>query len=144
MAKRRKNVPKATKEQLKAVSNNLCEYCKSPKAFSTELFTNDHIIPVSKDGTNEFENLAYSCSGCNTFKHDKAEVYHAGLDKMISLFHPRKQVWSEHFAWNKDYTQIIPLTPIGYVTIEQLQLNREQLQNLRAVLVIVGKHPPKD
>lgn len=142
MKKRRKDIPKSIKITLKAVANNRCEYCKSPKAFSTELFTNDHIIPLSKNGTNDMENLAYSCSGCNTFKHDKVEAYHSSLDKIFPLFNPRRQKWSEHFSWNNDFTQIIPLTPIGQVTIEQLKLNREQLQNLRRVLVIVSKHPP--
>jgi 5-methylcytosine-specific restriction endonuclease McrA len=42
-----------------------CEYCKSPADFSTELFSIEHILPISLNGTNEIDNLAFACIGCN-------------------------------------------------------------------------------
>ena len=61
---------------------------------------------------------------------------------MVALFHPRQQVWTEHFAWNEDFTQIIGKTPCGRATIQALCLNRNGLINLRRVLVMAGVHPP--
>lgn len=42
-----------------------CEYCGEP--FAT---TADHILPRSRGGGNEIENLAPACASCNTEKLD--------------------------------------------------------------------------
>ena len=59
------------------------------------------------------------------------------------LFHPREQLWLEHFGWNEDFTLVIGLTPTGRATLATLQLNRPGVINLREVLYLVGKHPPE-
>lgn len=43
-----------------------CQYCGSNKQLTV-----DHIIPLSKGGTNEIDNLITSCRYCNSKKHDK-------------------------------------------------------------------------
>lgn len=63
---------------------------------------------------------------------------------MASLYHPRQHVWSDHFSWNADYTEIIGMTPTGRVTVETLELNREGVVNLRWVLYFFGLHPPEE
>lgn len=136
-------IKKATKEKILKASSGKCEYCKSPNNYTSELFTIDHIIPVSKGGSNDFDNLAYCCSGCNTFKSDITSFLEENEQEWISLFNPRTQKWKEHFAWSEDYKEIIGLTPSGRVTVELLRLNRSSVKNLREVLVVVGKHPPK-
>jgi hypothetical protein len=60
------------------------------------------------------------------------------------LYHPRQQVWSEHFAWSEDYSHVIRLTPTGRATVEMLHLNRQGVVNLRRVLFLVGLHPPEE
>jgi hypothetical protein len=52
--------------------------------------------------------------------------------------------WSEHFAWNEDYSRVIGLTPTGRATVETLHLNRQGVVNLRRVLFLVGMHPPEE
>lgn len=61
----------------------------------------------------------------------------------VPLFHPRCDRWSDHFAWNADYTLMVGLTPTGRATIEKLQLNRIGVVNLRRVMLIAGLHPPQ-
>jgi hypothetical protein len=61
---------------------------------------------------------------------------------MIPLFNPRERTWSDHFAWSDDYTEIVPLTAVGRVTVREMKLNREGLRNLRRVLYLMGEHPP--
>ncbi len=60
------------------------------------------------------------------------------------FFHPRRDVWSDHFAWDESFELIIGLTPVGRATIDALQLNRQELVNLRRMLYAAGQHPLPD
>jgi len=56
-----------TMQEVQEASNGICPYCGEP-------FENghiDHIIPVSKGGTNDRKNLTYCCAHCNLVKHNK-------------------------------------------------------------------------
>ena len=66
-----------------------CEYCQCPADFSTELFSIEHILPRSKEGLNDAENLAFSCSGCNIFKSDKTAFLDNISQQLQPLFHPK-------------------------------------------------------
>jgi hypothetical protein len=61
-----------------------------------------------------------------------------------SLFNPRCQVGSEHFAWTPEGDRIIGLTPTGRTTVTTLNLNRLSLVKARQLWVSVGWHPPQD
>ena len=62
---------------------------------------------------------------------------------MAPLYNPRVHTWNEHFRWNRDFSEIIGISPIGRATVAKLQLNRVGLKNLRIVLRFADKHPPK-
>jgi hypothetical protein len=64
--------------------------------------------------------------------------------RVAPLFHPRRQRWSDHFAWNEDATLIVGLSPIGRATVSSLHLNRPELVNLRRILAAAGEHPPPE
>jgi len=121
-----------------------CEYCRSQERFAVQSFSIEHIIPRDQEGQNSVDNLALSCQGCNNHKYNKIEGRDPIDGQNVPLYHPRQQQWSDHFAWNHDYTLIIGLTPTGRATVETLQLNREGLVNLRRVLYVMGEHPPKE
>ncbi|MFZ4476910.1 MAG: HNH endonuclease [Saprospiraceae bacterium] len=120
-----------------------CEYCKISEEYSVQPFVVDHIIPISKGGTDSLENLACACGGCNSYKH----MYTVGIDLTegvtTRLFHPRNDKWSEHFAWNPDFSLIIGVTAIGRATIETLRINRLGLINIRKLLITAGQFPPQ-
>ncbi len=61
----------------------------------------------------------------------------------MPLFHPQLQIWSEHFTWNEDASEIIGITDIGGVTIDTLKMNRPQLVRVRKLWVKLSEHPPK-
>lgn len=64
--------------------------------------------------------------------------------KLVPLFHPRRDRWSDHFIWTHDCARLVGLTPVGRATVEALQLNRQGLVNLRRALARCGEHPPAD
>jgi hypothetical protein len=136
---------RVTAQQKKAVAeraNGCFEYCRSQVRFAIQPFSIEHIIPRSAGGETVLDNLALSCQGCNNHKYNKTEGRDPVSGDTVPLYHPRKQRWSNHFAWNEDFTLIIGLTPTGRSTVEALQLNREGVVNLRRVLYAMGEHAP--
>lgn len=136
-------VSKKIREQVAERAERVCEYCHAQEKFSPDTFTIDHIIPLSSQGDDTLENLAFACQGCNSFKYTYTEAIDPGSGKIVTLFNPRVNIWAEHFKWAKGNTIIVGLTSIGRATVERLKLNREGLVNLREVLGKTGKHLPE-
>jgi hypothetical protein len=90
------------------------------------------------------DNLALARQGCNNHKYNRTESIDPATRQLVPLFHPRRHPWREHFAWDECFEHIIGLTPIGRATIEALQLNREEVVNLRRLLYAAGEHPQPD
>lgn len=120
-----------------------CEYCQCLADFVPDTLPIEHIIPESKNGSNEISNLALSCHGCNGSKYDKIRGVDPTTELNVSLFNPRLQKWREHFKWNDDFSEILGLTNIGRATIATLKMNRPNVVNLRFALYVIGYHPPK-
>ncbi len=131
------------KEWILQRAGGLCEYCKSPANISPQPFVIEHIIPKSKNGPTDESNLALSCQGCNNYKYNKTEGVDDLTGESAQLFNPRSENWDEHFKWSEDVQEIIGITSVGRVTLEELKLNRIELKNLRRILAQVGKHPPR-
>ena len=121
-----------------------CEYCRSQERYSPDPFSIEHIVPRSRGGDDEDANLAFSCQGCNNLKYTSVEAADPETNQLVPLFHPRRDRWNDHFAWSDDLTRIIGITPTGRATVAKLQLNREGIVNLRAVLAAAGRHPPHE
>lgn len=124
-------------------AKNCCEYCQAQAYFSHDSFSIEHIIPLFLNGTDELHNLAWSCLSCNSIKHTAVTAIDPMTGQVVSLFHPRQNIWEEHFEWGEDITLMIGKTPIGRATIHRLQLNRFGLVNYRRVLAAAGEHPPR-
>ena len=129
------------RQQLEIRANGLCEYCKSPVLYAVQSFECEHIIPVSLDGTTTMDNLAFACGGCNRHKSIRIIGIDPDSGQPAPLFHPRQQLWLDHFIWNETFTHVIGTTAIGRATINTLQINRPGVVNLRHILLTVGEHP---
>jgi hypothetical protein len=123
-------------------AHGCCEYCLSQMRYSTHSYAVEHITPRKRGGQTMESNLALACQGCNEHKHAKVKAPDPLTGKQVSLFHPRRQAWAEHFVWSADALEIIGLTPTGRATVSALQLNRAEVINLRRLLLAVGEHPP--
>jgi len=138
----RKKIPASLRREVTKRAKGFCEYCRSDSDFSDSPFDVEHIVPLSKNGKTEIENLALSCHGCNLYKSNKTSGFDIITEENTRLFHPQKDVWNEHFVWTNDFTIIVGLTPVGRATIDALKLNRKGLVNRRKALHILGEHPP--
>jgi hypothetical protein len=135
-------IPVAIQRAVLELSRDYCEYCVVPSNFSTDYFHYEHIIALALNGPTELGNIARSCGICNNNKRDKIEHTDPLTQEIVRLFHPRQDVWTDHFQWSKDDLYIVGLTTIGRATIDLLKLNRTNAFNLRKLLKLGGLHPP--
>ena len=101
---------KPTRRQKQAVydrAKGICEYCLSPANYSSDYFSVDHIQPYALGGTNQLSNFALACQGCNSHKFTHIEAIDPMSGSLAPLYHPRRDRWDDHFAWNENVTLIL-------------------------------------
>ena len=130
------------RQQVMARAPGCCEYCYTQARFSADPLVVEHILPRSLGGRTESSNLAAACMGCNGHKYNRTQAIDPLTLQPEPLFHPRRQAWHAHFAWNEDCSLILGLTPTGRATVEALHLNRPGLITVRRLLYAAGEHPP--
>ena len=130
--------------QVRERAGQRCEYCRYLDLIRSGPFDVEHIQPRSEGGTDDLENLAWSCDYCNGHKATATSAIDSVTGETVRLFHPRLNLWKDHFLWSDDYLSIIGRTPIGRVTVDRLRLNREPVREARRLLLLVGRHPPEE
>ena len=134
-------VSELVREQVALRAGGVCEYCRYPEEFNSGRFAVDHIYPRAKGGTDDLDNLALSCRNCNERKQDATEAPDPATEVIVSLFHPRRDRWEDHFAWSADFRLMLGLTPLGRATIVRLQTNHSGVVRQREILHQLGLHP---
>lgn len=119
-----------------------CEYCFSQELISHDDFAVEHIRPVVRGGTDVFDNLAWSCQGCNSRKYTAQHATDPVNGQSAPLYNPRRDRWRDHFVWGYDFARIEGISPTGRATVARLDLNWERLVSLRRVLREANYHPP--
>lgn len=142
MTKRR--IPRSLRRHVIAESRNRCAYCHSLTAITGTRLVIDHIIPESAGGRAVWENLCVACHSCNEFKGAQREAQDPLTGETVPLFHPRRQLWREHFCWIMDGSTIMGLTPTGRATVAALNMNHPLIVEARRRWVQVGWHPPQE
>jgi 5-methylcytosine-specific restriction endonuclease McrA len=136
-------IPAELRRQVRAAFDNCCAYCKTAEHLTVAIFEIEHIVPRALGGPSELGNLCLACPTCNRYKSDRVGGVRAGESVETPLFHPHRDDWKQHFAWNDEHTQLIGLTKKGELTIELLRMNRSQLIRVRRMWVAMDEHPPK-
>lgn len=119
-------------------AGNRCEYCHLPQeAEQFSIFHVEHVIAKQHLKDDSDENLCLACSHCNLHKGPNL----SGLDpdaveSVITLFHPRRDVWSEHFEW--DGALLFGKTAKGRATIHVLAINAADRVELRETIIDEG------
>jgi len=133
---------KALETEVQRRAQHRCEYCLLQDRAEWLQFQIDHIISLKHGGSTVSENLAWSCFPCNSYKGPNI----AGIDpvtgKLMPLFHPRRDRWSEHFQWNGPI--LVGLSPVARATIQVLWMNHPRTVALRAALIEEGDFPPAE
>lgn len=119
-----------------------CAYCQTTESNSGQPMVIDHIIPESRGGKTQFDNLCFSCRRCNEFKGATVQAIDPLTGETTPLFHPRRHRWHDHFDWDLFGARIIGLTAVGRATIVALNMNNPVITNARRRWISVGWHPP--
>lgn len=125
------------RQQVRDRAGDRCEYCRLPRHADRLPFQVDHIIAEFHHGTSDFDNLAWSCFGCNVYKGTNL----AGIDPLTqetaSLVHPRKDDWDEHFEWHGP--TLIGKTKRSRATIDVLRINLPSRVEHRRLLFLLSE-----
>ena len=120
---RRPKMPHRLYALVAARARHRCEYCRAPEAFFNSAFEVEHITSLARSGTDDEWNLALSCRACNGKKHVATTALDPHNQRSVRLFHPRLDVWREHFWFDAATVEIRGLTAIGRATVGRLQMN---------------------
>ncbi|MBI4601443.1 MAG: HNH endonuclease [Planctomycetes bacterium] len=109
-----------------------CEYCGISEKAAFAMHEVDHVVAEKHGGQTVASNLALCCTLCNRRKGSDLSSIDPETGEIANLFHPRKDIWSDHFRL--EGALIRPLTPIGRATVHLLRLNAEARLTERAAL----------
>lgn len=104
----------------------------------------EHLFPRGLGGGNEEENLWLACRQCNLSKGIKTHGFDTITFEREKIFNPREQIWSEHFKFSEDETEIIGRTNCGRATVSALQLNGDLQRTAREFWKLTEIFPPNE
>jgi len=108
-----------------------CEYCRLPDLLPHLMrFHLEHIRARRHSGEHTVTNLAWACARCNALKGTDLSGVDPDSNRVVRLFHPRRDRWLEHYR--VDALRIEPLTARGRATAWLLEFNSEDRIELRA------------
>jgi hypothetical protein len=99
----------------------------------------DHIVPVKAGGPDTGDNLALACVSCSLRKAARQTAIDPTNGELVALFHPRRDLWHDHFRWQGAH--LFGSTATGRVTVEALEMNRPLIIAIREEESARGRHP---
>ncbi len=137
------SIPATLRHTIAKRDRNRCAYCLTTEENCGLRMHVDHIIPETAGGPTAADNLCLACFSCNVHKGAQQTGTDPLTGETVSLFHPLRQRWRDHFAWDESNTRIVGLTPCGRATVIALQLNNPTVVRARRRWVSAGWHPPE-
>lgn len=120
-------------------AHHRCEYCQMHQSLQGASFHIEHIMPVSLGGTDDPNNLAWACPGCNLKKSNRVVTIDPATGAEVRLFHPRHDRWEDHLTW-EGYS-LVGMTPTGRALIAIFDLNHERRCRIRQAEEMFGLFP---
>jgi hypothetical protein len=122
-------------------ADHRCEYCRTPERLFNTKFEVEHVIPVNRGGSGDTGNLALACRVCNQKKGDATTGPDPATGAVVTLFDPRRDRWSEHFAVDPDDLRVVGQTPTGRAAVDRLDMNSPDQLAARAIWAELGLFP---
>jgi HNH endonuclease len=119
-----------TRELVRRRAGDRCEYCCLHQEHSNLRLQVEHIMAKQHGGSDDVDNLALACHRCNLHKGPNLTGIDPQTGQIASLFHPRRDRWSDHFIL--EGTRIIGISAAGRATVEVLHMNDARRLELRA------------
>jgi 5-methylcytosine-specific restriction endonuclease McrA len=110
-----------TRRFVRERADERCEYCRLHQNNSELVNHIEHVVARQRGGIDDIDNLALACHRCNLHKGPNLSGVDPSTGRVENLFHPRRDRWHEHFAFQDAY--IKGLTPSGRGTVEVLAFN---------------------
>ncbi len=129
-------IPVGLRQHVYDRAQGCCEYCLIPELAVLFAHQVDHVIAEKHGGLTDTSNLALACALCNKYKGSDIASVDSECNDIVRLFNPRYDKWIEHFSLAD--AEIKPLTAIGRVTANLLQLNRAERVAERDILIRAG------
>ena len=117
-----------------------CEFCQMSQSLQGAYFHIEHILPKVHGGKTMLGNLALACPGCNLHKSDRTSAKDTSNGEIVPLFHPRKDVWVDHFKWFG--VRLEGRSAKGRATLTLLRLNHPRRLLIRKAEQRFGLFPP--
>lgn len=130
------------RELIRRRARGRCEYCRLAERHSALPHEVDHIRAKKHRGRTTLDNMCWACAYCNSAKGPDAAAFDPETDKLVPLFNPRTDEWSEHFVW--DGPMMLGRTAMGRATIELLGINRAERIAHRQLLMTAGQDATGD
>jgi hypothetical protein len=103
-------------------AGDCCEYCGiSQQEEGWSRFHVEHIVARQHKGGDSPDNLCLCCQYCNLHKGPNLSGVDPVTGVITRLFHPRQDVWDEHFIATG--LEVIGRTAPGRATVEVLAMN---------------------
>ncbi len=135
-----RGIPVRLRRRVVARALGRCEYCRLSQEGQEARFHVDHIVPRAAGGTTSLDNLALACVSCSLRKEARRSALDPLTDRLVPLFHPRRQKWNRHLRW--EGSEAVGLTPTGRATVAALNMNRVLILAIRDEEALRGRHPP--
>lgn len=119
-----------------------CQYCMMHESLQGATFHVEHIIPRSKGGRSDLENLVLACPGCNLHKASRTAAVDPKTGQEVPMFHPLEHRWPEHFRF--EGYRLEGLTAEGRATVDVLDFNHSRRRRIREVEEAFGLYPPQE
>jgi 5-methylcytosine-specific restriction endonuclease McrA len=133
------SIPPSLRQLVVERAQGKCEYCLMRQDVSIYSHEIDHVIAQKHGGQTVAQNLALACLPCNRTKGSDLTTFDPIGNDIVPLFHPRHQIWSDHFIL--DGAHIVGMTSTGRATVFLLKFNVPNRYLNRHVLITQGRYP---
>ena len=135
----RPSISSSLRSAVRERAGGRCEYCLMPDLGAFFAHEPDHVVATQHGGETVLQNLALARFQCNRFKGPNIASVDPETKRIVPLFNPRTDHWSEHFRAQSG--RILPLTAVARATAALLNFGDPDREEARRSLWLAGRYP---